>query len=115
MGDIKIDRTGCFLYCTNRGDESISVFAVIDEGSDLERIDVTPCGGIHPRGLCLSPDGRFLLVANQGPSWRIDREPEHGSPEAGVVVFAVDADTGKLTATGHSVQIDSATCIAFNG
>jgi len=115
MGDIKIDSTGRYLYCTNRGDESVSIFAATNAGKRLERIDVTPCGGVHPRGLCFSPDERFLLVANQGPSWRIDRPPEHGSPDAGVAVFAIDADTGKLSATGHSVQIDSATCIAFNG
>ncbi len=114
MGDIKIDREGRFLYCSNRGDESIAVFAVADTGRSLERIETTPCRGEHPRGLCLSPDGRFLLVANQGPTWRIDRDAEPGSPDAGVVVFAVDIDSGKLSFTGYSMQIDSATCIAFN-
>jgi 6-phosphogluconolactonase len=114
MGDIKIDREGRFLYCSNRGHESIAVFAVSDEGRVLERIETTPCRGEHPRGLCLSPDGRFLLVANQGPTWRIDRDADSGSPDAGVVVFAVDSDSGSLAYTGQSLQIDSATCIAFN-
>ncbi len=114
MGDIKIDREGHFLYCSNRGDESIAVFGVLAQGRALERIETTPCRGEHPRGLCLSPDGRFLLVANQGPTWRIDRDADPGSPDAGVVVFAVDTDSGALAYTGHSVQIDSATCIAFN-
>ena len=113
MGDVKIDRQGRFLYCSNRGAESISVFAVLERGQVLELVDTTPCRGEHPRGLCLSPDGRFLLVANQGPSWRIDQDSEVGSPDAGIVVFAVDAETGRLEYTGHSAQIDSATCIAF--
>jgi 6-phosphogluconolactonase len=114
MGDVKIDREGRFLYCSNRGDESIAVFAVLDDGRTLERIDTTPCRGEHPRGMCLSPDGRFLLVANQGPTWRIDRDADSGSPDAGVVVFRVDKDSGALSYTGHSVQIDSATCVTFN-
>jgi 6-phosphogluconolactonase len=112
-GDIKFDRRGRILYCSNRGDESITVFAVSDEGRALDQIDTTPCRGEHPRGLCLSPDGRFLLVANQGPTWRIDRDADSGSPVAGVVVFAVNADSGTLSYTGHSVQIESATCVAF--
>jgi 6-phosphogluconolactonase len=113
MGDIKVDRQGRYLYCSNRGDESIAVFAILEQGRALERIETTPCRGEHPRGLCLSPDGRFLLVANQGPTWRIDRDADSNSSDAGVVVFAVDPDSGGLMYTGHSVQIDSATCIAF--
>ena len=114
MGDIKIDREGRFLYCSNRGDESITVFAVLNEGQDLKWIETTPCQGEHPRGMSLSPDGRFLLVANQGPTWQIDRDAELGSSDAGVSVFAIDSGSGRLTYTGVSLQIDSATCVAFN-
>ena len=41
-----------------------------------------PCGGDHPRDILLSPDGRFLLVANRNAG--------------GLVSFAVDRETGRI-------------------
>ncbi|MFQ9705438.1 MAG: lactonase family protein [Enterocloster clostridioformis] len=52
-----------FLYVSTRFAEVITVFK-IDHGC-LAQIQQTGCGGIHPRDMVLTPDGRYLLVANR--------------------------------------------------
>lgn len=51
------------LYVTATGTDSISVFSLDDQGLPTLR-QVIPCGGKFPRGIALSPDGRFLLCGN---------------------------------------------------
>ena len=55
---------GRFLYASNRGDDSIAAFRLSEDGraTFLER---TSAHGRGPRNFCLSPDGRFALIANQ--------------------------------------------------
>ncbi|HET8947053.1 MAG TPA: thrombospondin type 3 repeat-containing protein, partial [Candidatus Polarisedimenticolia bacterium] len=67
------------LYALNRGTSDLSVFRVGTEG-DLVPIDGSPfpTGGGGPEGMALTPDGRFLFVADSG-----DRR---------VVTFRLDAD-----------------------
>lgn len=61
--DIVISATGQVLYVSDRGNNTISVFAV-DQNGGLYLRQTIACAGKNPRGLCLSPDQRFLLVAN---------------------------------------------------
>jgi 6-phosphogluconolactonase len=58
-----------------------------------------PSGGQNPRYFGLDPAGRFLLVGNQNSD--------------NVVLFKIDAQTGKLTPTGQSLPIAAPMCIAF--
>jgi len=62
--DIHISVDGKFLYASNRGHNSIAVFSVGAKG-ELEKIGITSVEGDWPRNFTLSPDDRFLLVANQ--------------------------------------------------
>lgn len=64
VAHILVAPSGRHLYVSNRGHDSIATFAI---GPDerLERVALTPCGGETPRHFNLSPDGRFLLAANQ--------------------------------------------------
>jgi 6-phosphogluconolactonase len=52
------------VYVSNRGHNSIAVFAV-DKDGKLENIGFPSCGGDWPRNFTLSPDGRFIVVANR--------------------------------------------------
>src|SRR5690606_7709505 len=52
------------VYVSNRGHDSLAVFAV-REGGTLERLAVPACGGRTPRHFSLSPSGRWMVVANQ--------------------------------------------------
>lgn len=62
--DLHLSPDGAFLYASNRGHDSIAVFAVGEDGS-LSLRERVPCGGRTPRNFCLTPDGRYVLVGNQ--------------------------------------------------
>ncbi|RXZ80552.1 lactonase family protein [Paenibacillaceae bacterium] len=62
--DIHVDGDGRFLYASNRGHDSITVFAIGEQGK-LSLSGHAPGGGRTPRNFALLPGGRHLLVANQ--------------------------------------------------
>ncbi len=64
VADIHVSPAGDRVYVSNRGHESITMFKVAANGQ-LERSAVRSCGGRWPRNFALTPDNRFLLVANQ--------------------------------------------------
>ena len=96
--EIRVHPNGQFIYASNRGHDSIAVFAVQPDGS-LRLVEITPCGGRHPRNFALSPDGAWLVCANQGSN--------------NLVSFKVDDATGRLTPTGSVVIVPQAVCVLF--
>ncbi len=62
--DIHISKDGKFLYASNRGHNSIAIYAIQSDGN-LKLIGHEPTRGDSPRNFAISPDDRFLLVANQ--------------------------------------------------
>jgi 6-phosphogluconolactonase (cycloisomerase 2 family) len=84
---------GRFLYVTNRGDNSIAVFAV--HGDRIALLGTTPCGGDWPRHATLDPAGQRLYVSNQrsGTVAWLPRDPASGllSPAAGTAKAAAVA------------------------
>ncbi len=96
--EIRVHPNGKFVYASNRGHESIAVFAVQADGT-LQLVEITPCGGKHPRNFALSPDGRWLVCANQTTN--------------NLVSFRVDPATGRLTPTGHTATVPQAVCVLF--
>jgi len=97
--DIHIAANGRTLYVSNRGHNSIAVFAVAGTGAlALEQVISTE--GDWPRNFSLDPTGRWLLVANQ----RSDS----------VVVFGRDPETGRLTPTRQRLALPSPVCLRFS-
>ncbi len=94
---IAISSDARFLYMSNRGHNSIGVFNVTKNGtlSFVERVHVH---GEHPRNFSLSPDHRFLLVANRDTN--------------NICSFKRDVTTGKLTFVDE-IKAPRATCIIF--
>ncbi len=97
--EIRVHPNGKFVYTSNRGHESIAVFAIQADGT-LQLLELVPCGGKHPRNFELSPDGRWLVCANKDSD--------------NVTVFGVDPATGRLTPTGRPVTVPQAVCVLFN-
>jgi 6-phosphogluconolactonase len=64
VADLQLDSNNGRLYVSNRGHNSIAVFAV-DPVGQLALLAIRSCGGDWPRTIALSPGGRFLVVANQ--------------------------------------------------
>ena len=91
--DVHVAPNGRFLYVSNRGHNSIAVFAIEARTGILRPVQDVDTQGQTPRNFTLAPTGSLLLVANQNAN--------------NVVAFWVDAKTGQLTATGQSVEVPS--------
>ncbi|TWD83091.1 6-phosphogluconolactonase [Kribbella amoyensis] len=64
-GEVLVSPDGRFVYLTNRGHNSIAVFAVEAGGAELRLVDTPSCGGDWPRHCGLDKSGALLFVANQ--------------------------------------------------
>ena len=89
--DIHVAPGGLFLYASNRGHNSIAVFAIDSGTGTLLPLQHVSTQGLTPRNFALDPSGRLLLVANQNSNT--------------VVSFRVDPQTGQLTPTGHTAEV----------
>jgi 6-phosphogluconolactonase len=99
LAEIRLHPNDRFVYASNRGHDSLAVFARDPESGTLETVEIVPCGGRHPRNFALSPDGRWLLCAN--------RDSDN------LVTFAVDPASGKLQATGTVRTVPEPVCVLF--
>ncbi len=97
--DIHLHPSGRFLYMSNRGHNSISVFAIDATSALLAPVQVVSTDGDWPRNFAVDPSGDFLIVANQ----RSDS----------VHSFRIDAATGRLTPTGQRVTVPVPVCIRY--
>ncbi|MGI4743027.1 MAG: lactonase family protein [Janthinobacterium lividum] len=91
--DVHVSPDGRFVYTSNRGDNSLAVFAIDGGSGRLTLVQHVSTQGKTPRNFALDPSGQVLLVANQNSD--------------NVFTYRVDKQSGKLTATGQSVQLPS--------
>jgi 6-phosphogluconolactonase len=95
---IAVHPSGKFVYGSNRGHDSIVVFAA-DRRGRLTLVEHEPTQGKTPRNFGIDPTGRWLLAANQNSD--------------SVVVFEVDPKTGALEPTGRQVTVGAPVCVTF--
>ncbi len=91
--------SGKFIYGSNRGDDSIAVFAVDEASGRLSFVERQSSHGKTPRCFAIDPTGQYLIAANQNSD--------------NVVVFHINALTGKLTWTGQSIEVGKPVCVTF--
>lgn len=97
--EVQVHPSGKFLYGSNRGHDSIAIFAVDVNTGRLRVVGHESTGGKTPRNFGLDPTGTWLLAANQTTD--------------NIVVFRIDAKTGKLQATGRSIAVPAPVCVKF--
>ena len=97
--EVQVHPGGRFLYCSNRGHNSIAVFSIDGNSGRLTAVERVPSGGGVPRNFGIDPSGRFLVAANQ----KTDN----------LAVFRIDEKTGRLRATGQSVEAPTPVCVKF--
>ncbi len=97
--EIAVAPSGRFLYASNRGHESIAIFAIDAATGMLTAAGWEPTQGAMPRFFALDPSGQFLSAANQGSDT--------------IVTFRVDQTTGGLTPTGQIIRTGSPVSIVF--
>ena len=95
--DVHVAPSGRFVYGSNRGHNSIVVFAVDPTTGRLTLVQHEPVQGDWPRNFALDPTGHLLLVANQRSN--------------NIVAFRVDPQTGRLTATGQTARLPAPVCL----
>jgi len=98
VSEIKLSPDARFLYVSNRGDNSLAIFKVLDDGR-LERSGLVPTGGKFPRHFAITPCGDAVVVANQ--------DSGH------IRVFSRDVDSGDLTMTDEIYEIPAPNYIRF--
>jgi 6-phosphogluconolactonase len=97
--EVQVHPSGKFLYGSNRGHNTIAVFAIDAATGKLTSVGHQGQDVKTPRNFGVDPSGKYVLVANQdGDS---------------VVVFAVDPSTGMLKPTGHKVDVPKPVCVKF--
>lgn len=94
---ILVHRSGRFVYGSNRGHDSIAIFAVDPDSGRLSLVGHEPSGGRTPRTFTVDPAGDLLLAANQGSGT--------------IVTFRIDGMSGRLTPTGHAFETPSPVCL----
>lgn len=98
--EVQVHPSGKFVYASNRGDDSIAVFAV-EKDATLKLLQHQSSGGRTPRHFAVDPTGRWLLVENQDSD--------------NIVVLRIAEDTGQLTTAGAAVEVGSPVCLVFAG
>jgi 6-phosphogluconolactonase len=91
--------SGKFLYGSNRGHDSIAVYAIDAASGRLSHVQHEPTQGKAPRNFAIDPTGAWLLAENQNSDT--------------VVVFRIDPQSGRLTATGQSVEVGAPVAAVF--
>ncbi len=97
--EVQVHPTGKFLYGSNRGHDSIAVFAIDAEKGTLTPVEYVATRGKTPRNFGIDPTGSFLFAANQDSD--------------NIVVFRINPDSGRLTPTGQVVEVPSPVCVKF--
>ena len=95
--EVEVSRDGRFLYGSNRGDDSLAVFAVDPSTGRLTVKGHSPVGGKYPRHFTIDPSGRFILAGHQNSGT--------------ISVLRLDPATGVPALTGVTVKLDKPVCL----
>lgn len=90
--------SGKWLYVSNRGRNSIAVYAIGADGRLRWQSD-EPAQVKGPRGFGIDPTGRWLIAA--------------GQQDNRIAVLKIDGATGRLTPTGQSETVGAPICVIF--
>lgn len=97
--EVQVHPSGKFVYGSNRGHDSIAVYAVNHKTGELTLVEHEPILGKTPRNFGIHPNGKYLLAAGQSSD--------------SIAVFAIDQKTGALEFTGEKVVTPTPVCIKF--
>jgi 6-phosphogluconolactonase len=96
--DIHVSPDGKFLYASNRGDaNNIAIFSIDIATGKLHGVGYQSVLGKTPRNFMITPNGKYLLVANQQSD--------------NIVIFKRDSQTGLLTEAGTQINIPNPVCL----
>ena len=94
---IKMTSDGTRLLCSNRGYDSIAVFAVCPETGLLKLLSINPTLGRGPRDFAILPGDQFVLVAHQYTN--------------NLVSFRLNHEDGTMAPVGEQLLVDQGVCV----
>ena len=97
--EVQIHPNGKFLYGSNRGHNTIVVYAIDPTSGKLAYVENVSTQGKTPRHFALDPTGHWLLAENQDSNT--------------VAVLRIDQKTGRLTPNGTPVDVPVPVCAVF--
>lgn len=97
--EIEVHPSGKYLYASNRGHDSIAVFAVDANKGTLAVIEDVSTKGQTPRSFEIDPAGKLLFVANEKSD--------------NIVIFRIDTQSGRLRPTGQVLDVVEPVCVKF--
>ncbi len=97
--EVLLHPSGKFLYGSNRGHNSLAVYAVDQKTGQLTLVQHLPTGGKTPRAFNIDPSGTFLVAGNQDSDQ--------------IVVFRIDPAKGTLTPAGQTVSVGKPVSFEF--
>jgi 6-phosphogluconolactonase len=97
--EVQIHPSGRFLYASNRGHNSIAVFAIEPTTGRVSLVQHQSTRGKTPRHFALDPTAKWLLAENQDSNT--------------IVVFEVDPKTGRLAPNGVTAELGAPVCAVF--
>jgi len=97
--EVRVHPNGRFLYGSNRGHDSIAVFAIDPRAGTLTPVEHVATQGKTPRNFGIDPTGSYLFAANQ---------ESHN-----IVVFRILPLTGRLKPTGQVLDAPFPVCVKF--
>ncbi len=99
--EIQVHPNGKFLYCSNRGHDSLAEFTIDEKTGKLTAIGHQSTLGKTPRNFGIDPTGTYVIACNQGTD--------------SIVVFKVNQETGALMGAGKPIAVPSPVCVKFIG
>jgi 6-phosphogluconolactonase len=97
--EIEVDKSGRYLYASNRGSDSITVFRIDEQKGTVASLQVAPTLGKGPRNFKIDPAGKFLIAANQNSDQ--------------LVLLKIDPHSGQLTPGNETIDVPSPVCVIF--
>jgi len=97
--EIQVHPSGKFLYCSNRGHDSLAIFTIDEKTGKLTAAGHQKTLGRTPRNFGIDPTGRYVIACNQATD--------------NVAVFRVDEGSGKLSQVGEPISVPTPVCVKF--
>ena len=97
--EVQVHPNGKFLYGSNRGANTLAVYAIDEKTGRLTYVESQSTRGKTPRHFALDPTGTWLLAENQDSN--------------DVAVFRVDPKSGRLTPTGPLAPVPTPVAAVF--
>ncbi|HWQ56726.1 MAG TPA: lactonase family protein [Bryobacteraceae bacterium] len=97
--EVQVHPNGRFVYGSNRGHDSIAVFALDRDKGTLTPVEHVSTQGKFPRNFGIDPTGSWLFAANQN--------------SGNITVFRIDPKSGRLTPAGQNLDVSMPVCVRF--